>query len=47
MGQCSRSVLITFTVRVTKQHSVNISFLTKNSAAHYRGTIDLTVLESN
>jgi len=24
---CSRSVLITFTVRVTKQHPVNISFL--------------------
>jgi len=35
MGPCSRSVLITFTVRVTKQHPVNISFL-KTSAAHYR-----------
>jgi len=29
MGPCSRSVLITFTVRVTKQHPVNISFLKK------------------
>ena len=29
MGFCSRSVLITFTVRVTKQHHVNISFLKK------------------
>ena len=27
MGPWSRSVLITFTVRVTKQHPVNISFL--------------------
>jgi len=27
MGLCSRSVLITFTVRVTKQHPVNISVL--------------------
>ena len=27
LGPCSRSVLITFTVRVTKQHPVNISFL--------------------
>ena len=27
MGPCSRSVHITFTVRVTKQHPVNISFL--------------------
>ena len=35
------SVLITFTVRVTKQHPVNISFLKKTSAAHYRGTIVL------
>ena len=43
---CSRSVDITFTVRVTKQHPVNISFLKKNSAAHYRGTIGLAVLES-
>ena len=42
----NRSVLITFTVRVTKQHPVNISFLKKTSAAHYRGTIDLAVLES-
>ena len=25
MGPCSRSVLITFTVRVTKQHPLNIS----------------------
>jgi len=40
------SVLITFTVRVTKQHSVNISFLKNNSAAHYRGTIGFDVLES-
>ena len=45
MGPCSRSVLITVTVRVTKQHPVNISFL-KSSAAHYKGTIDLAVLES-
>ena len=29
MGPCSRSVLITFTVRVTKQHPVNISYLNK------------------
>jgi len=29
MGPCSRSVLITFTVRVTKQYAVNISFLKK------------------
>ena len=29
MGPWSRSVLITFTVRVTKQHPVNISFLKK------------------
>ena len=27
MSPCSRSVLITFTVRVTKRHPVNISFL--------------------
>jgi len=39
MVLCSRSLLITFTVRVTKQHPVNISFLTKTSAAHYRGTM--------
>jgi len=26
---CSRSMLITFTVRLTKQHPVNISFLKK------------------
>jgi len=26
MGPCSMSVLITCTVRVTKQHPVNISF---------------------
>jgi len=38
-------VLITFTVRVTKQHHVNVSFL-KPSTPHYRGTIDLAVLES-
>ena len=41
MGPCSRSVLITCTVRVTKQHPVNISFLKKAYAAHYRGTIGL------
>ena len=29
MGPCSRSVHITFTVRLTKQHPVNISFLEK------------------
>ena len=46
MGPCSRSVLITFTVCVTKQHHVNISFLKKTSAANYRGTIGLAVLES-
>ena len=45
MGPCSRSVLITFTVRVTKQHPVNISFK-KTSAVHYRGTIGLAILES-
>jgi len=28
-GPCSRSVLITFSVRVTKQHPANISFLKK------------------
>jgi len=40
-------VLIAFTVRVTKQrHPVNISFLKKTSAGHYRGTIGLAVLES-
>jgi len=38
-------VLITFTVRVTKQHPVNISF-PKTIAAHYRGTLGLVVLES-
>ena len=41
----SRSALITFTVRVTKQHLVNMSFLKKTSASHYRGTIGLAVLE--
>ena len=41
---CSRSVLITFTVRVTKRYPVNISFL-KTSAAHYKATVCL-VLES-
>ena len=46
MGPCSRSVLITFTVRVTKQRLVNINFLKKTSTAHYRGTIGLVVLES-
>ena len=29
MGPCSRSVFITFTVRVAKKHPVNISFLKK------------------
>ena len=43
---CSRSVLIGFTVRVTKQHPVNISILKKTCAAHYRGTIGLGMLES-
>jgi len=43
---CSRSVLITFTVRVTKQHPVNISFLKDFCATHYRDTIGLVVLES-
>ena len=46
MGPCSRSVLITLTVRVTKQHSGNISFLKKTIAAHYRGTIGLVVFET-
>ena len=45
MGPCSRSVLITFTVRVTKHHSVNLSFLTETSATPYRGTIGLAALE--
>jgi len=40
------SELITFTVHVTKQHPVSISFLKKTSAAHYRGTIGRVVLES-
>ena len=43
---CSRSVLTTFTVRVTKQHPVNVSFRKKTSEAHYRGTFDIAVLES-
>ena len=38
-------VSITFTVRVTKRHTVDINFL-KKSAAHYSGTIGLVVLES-
>ena len=42
LSPCSRSVLFTFTVRVTKRRPVNISFL-KTSAAHYRGTICLAV----
>jgi len=29
LSPCSRSLFITFTVRVTKQHHVNISFLKK------------------
>jgi len=29
MGPCSRSVLITFIVRITHQHPANISFLKK------------------
>ena len=37
LSPCSRSVPITFTVRVTKQHPVNISFL-KTTAVHYRVT---------
>jgi len=41
-----RSVLITFTVRVTKQHPVNIRFSEKLRTSHYRGTIGLDVLES-
>ena len=40
MGPCSRSVLITFKVCVTKQHPANINFL-KISAAHCRDTIDI------
>jgi len=46
LSPCSRSVLITFTFRVTKRHPVNISFVKKTSAAHYRGTVGLAVLES-
>ena len=42
----SMSVFVTCTVRVTKQHPVNISFLNKSSAAHYRGTIGIAFLES-
>jgi len=41
----SRSVLIHVTVRLTKQHPVNRSFL-RNGAAHYKGIIGLAVLES-
>ena len=41
---CSRSVLITFTIHVTKQHSVNKSF-PKNATHLYRGTLDIAVLE--
>ena len=37
MGQCSRSALITFIVRVSKQQPVNIS----TSAGYYRGTVGL------
>ena len=44
LSPCSRSVIITFTVRVTKQHPVNISFL-KTSAAHYRRTIGIAALK--
>ena len=46
LSPCSRFVLITFTVRVTKQHPVNLSFLKTTSAAHYRGPIGLVVLKS-
>ena len=45
LSPCSRSVLVTYTVCVTKQHLVNISFL-KTSTAHFRGTIGLVFLES-
>jgi len=46
LGPCSRYVIITVTVRVTKQHTVIISFLKKTTAGHYRGTIGLAALES-
>ena len=45
LSPCCRSVLITFTVRDTKQHPVIISLLKQTSAAHYRGTLGLAVLE--
>ena len=44
LSPCSRSVLIAFTFRVTKQHHVNISLL-QISAAQYRDTIGIAVLE--
>ena len=46
LSPCSGSMLITYTFRVTKRHPVNISFLKKTSASHYRGTIGLAVIES-
>ena len=45
MSPCSRSMLITSTIRATKQHPVNIIFK-KTSAAHYRGTIGLAIRDT-
>jgi len=33
LSPCSRSVLVTFTYRITKRHPVNISFIKKTSAS--------------
>jgi len=44
MGPCSMSVFITCTVRVNKQHPVNIRFRRKSSVAHYKGTLGIVVL---
>jgi len=48
MGPCSMSMIITFTVRVIKQHPVNIivKLSQKTGAAHYIGIICIVVLES-